>query len=138
MATLEDITRGAAVQGMFPDGIVSVVDVCPIGSDVLQLTYKDSQGKLGNELIYRHREIELKVLETDRDAQLLDAEAWELCVQSSDKYSLLVVDAAAAPLAITGNCLREMRERGWSTLYPAKCRIVYEQCGPESQFGRAT
>ena len=62
MAKIEDITRGAAVKGILPDGLVTVVDVKWIGSVAIELTYKDSAGRLGNELIYRDREPTLEVL----------------------------------------------------------------------------
>jgi hypothetical protein len=41
-----------------------VVSVQWYGSDAIELTYKDSAGKLANELVYRDRESELQVLET--------------------------------------------------------------------------
>ncbi len=39
MATLEELTRGAAVRGVLPDGLVTVVDVAWYGSNVVELTY---------------------------------------------------------------------------------------------------
>lgn len=66
MAQLEDITRGAVVRGILPNGFVTVVDVTWIGSVAVELTYKDSGGKLGNELIYRDREAELEVLKAGK------------------------------------------------------------------------
>jgi hypothetical protein len=36
MAKLEDITRGAAVKGILPDGLVTVVDVKWIGSVAIE------------------------------------------------------------------------------------------------------
>ncbi|MEQ9460442.1 MAG: helicase-related protein [Phycisphaeraceae bacterium] len=63
MAQLEDITRGAVVKGIMPDGFVTVVDVSWIGTVAIELTYKDSSGKLGSELVYRDREGELEVLQ---------------------------------------------------------------------------
>jgi len=62
MAKLEDITRDAAIKGVLPDGLVTVVDVKWIGSVAIELTYKDSAGRLGNELIYRDREPTLEVV----------------------------------------------------------------------------
>lgn len=66
MATLEELTRGAVVKGILPDGFVTVIDVKWIGSVAIELTYKDSHGKLGNELIYRDREIDLEILESGK------------------------------------------------------------------------
>jgi superfamily II DNA or RNA helicase len=76
MAQLEEITRGVVVNGILPDGFVTVVDVSWIGAVAIELTYKDSAGKLGSELVYRDREAELAVLQTgtpwsfDGDADL--------------------------------------------------------------------
>jgi hypothetical protein len=56
MARLEEMTRGASVKGVLPDGLVTVVDVQWHGSDVVELIYKDAAGKLGSELLYRDRE----------------------------------------------------------------------------------
>lgn len=66
MAQLEELTRGSVVKGVFPDGFVTVIDTKWIGSVAIELTYKDSQGKLGNELIYRDREIDLEILKSGK------------------------------------------------------------------------
>jgi SNF2 family DNA or RNA helicase len=66
MARLEDIKRGATVKGILPDGFITVVDVSWIGSVAIELTYKDSKGKLANELIYRDREVDLEILESGK------------------------------------------------------------------------
>jgi SNF2 family DNA or RNA helicase len=66
MARLEDLKRGAAVKGILPDGFITVVDVSWIGSVAIELTYKDSKGKLANELIYRDREHDLEILESGK------------------------------------------------------------------------
>jgi len=63
MARLEELKRGTTVKGILPDGFITVVDVSWIGSVAVELTYKDSQGKLANELIYRDRESDLEILE---------------------------------------------------------------------------
>jgi hypothetical protein len=56
MATLESITRGAAVRGILPEGLVTISDVRWIGTVAIEVTYKDSNGRLGNELLYRDRD----------------------------------------------------------------------------------
>src|SRR5437762_4264564 len=66
MATLEDITRGAAVKGILPDGLVTISDVRWIGTVAIEVTYKDSSGRLGNELLYRDREPTLEIAEAGR------------------------------------------------------------------------
>src|SRR5579859_7867190 len=62
MARLEDLTRGALVRGILPDGPVTVVDVKWHGTAVVELTYKDAAGKADSELIYRDREPSLAVV----------------------------------------------------------------------------
>src|ERR1700688_3086545 len=61
MARLEDLTRGASVKGVLPDGLVTIVDVKWHGSDAIELIYRDSSGKLGSELLYRDREPTLDI-----------------------------------------------------------------------------
>ena len=66
MARLEDLTRGASVEGILPDGLVTVVDVSWYGSGAVELTYKDAAGRLGNELLFRDRESTIAIAEAGR------------------------------------------------------------------------
>ena len=66
MASLEELTRGASVKGVLPEGVVTVVDVRWHGSNVVELTYKDASGRLDHELLYRDREPTLEVVEAGR------------------------------------------------------------------------
>jgi hypothetical protein len=66
MARLEDLTRGASLRGILPDGLVTVVDIRWHGSAVVELTYKDATGRLGNELLYRDSEPTIEVVEVGR------------------------------------------------------------------------
>ena len=66
MARLEDLTRGATIQGILPDCSVTIVDVKWYGSAAIELTYKDPAGKPGIELLYRDREPTLKIVEVGR------------------------------------------------------------------------
>src|SRR5512136_2123087 len=61
MARLEDLTRGAQVKGVRTDGPVEVVDVKWYGTSAIELTFKDAQGRPGNELLYRADEPRLEV-----------------------------------------------------------------------------
>jgi superfamily II DNA or RNA helicase len=63
MARLEDITHGAVIKGILPDSFITVVDVSWVGNVAINLTYKDSAGKLGEELVYRDREVDIDILE---------------------------------------------------------------------------
>jgi superfamily II DNA or RNA helicase len=60
MARLEDLKPGASVKGILPDALVTIESVKWHGS-VLEVTYKDAQGRLGNELVYRDREPTLEI-----------------------------------------------------------------------------
>lgn len=63
MAKLEDLTKDATVKGILPNSLVTVVDIKWYGSDVLELTYKDTAtGRPGNELLYRDRESTLEIV----------------------------------------------------------------------------
>jgi superfamily II DNA or RNA helicase len=66
MATLEAITRGAAVQGILPEGLVTISDVRWIGTVAIEVTYKDTAGRLGSELLYRDREPTLEIVQAGR------------------------------------------------------------------------
>lgn len=62
MAKLEQLTKGTQVKGILPNSIVTVVDVQWHGSDVVELTYKEANGTLGNELLFRDKESSLEVV----------------------------------------------------------------------------
>jgi superfamily II DNA or RNA helicase len=66
MARLEELNRGASVKGVLPDCLVTVVDIKWHGSSVVELTYKDPNGRLGSELLYRDREPTLEIASTGR------------------------------------------------------------------------
>ena len=63
MARLEDIIVGVAIKGVLSDGLVTVVAAEWIGTVAVQVTYKDSAGRLGSELLYRDREPMLEIVE---------------------------------------------------------------------------
>ena len=66
MMQLEDLQPNAAVRGLLPDCLVTVVSVQWFGSEALELTYKTPAGKAANELIYRHDEPRLELVEQGR------------------------------------------------------------------------
>lgn len=49
-----------------PEGLVTISDVRWIGTVAIEVTYKDSNGRLGNELLYRDREPTLEIVEAGR------------------------------------------------------------------------
>ena len=63
---LEDLQANAAVRGILSDGLVTVVSVQWFGSEALELTYKTPTGKVANELLYRHDEPRLEIVEVGR------------------------------------------------------------------------
>jgi superfamily II DNA or RNA helicase len=66
MIKLEDLQPNAAVRGIVPDALVVVVSVQWFGSEALELTYKTASGKVANELVYRHDEPRLDLVEQGR------------------------------------------------------------------------
>src|SRR5438876_4807141 len=66
MARLEDLTGGTAVRGILPDALAIVVTVQWFGSEALELTYKDSAGRVNNTLLYRSDEPRLTIAEQGR------------------------------------------------------------------------
>jgi hypothetical protein len=66
MTKLDDLTPNAAVRGILPDSLVTVVSVQWFGSDALELTYKTPTGRVANELLYRADEARIEVVERGR------------------------------------------------------------------------
>src|SRR5438128_12089303 len=66
MSKLDALTPNAAIRGILPDAFVTVVSVQWFGSEALELTYKTPTGKVANELLYRHDEPRLEVVEQGR------------------------------------------------------------------------
>jgi len=63
---LEELQPNAAIRGILPDCLVTVVGVQWFGSEALELTYKDPTGRVANRLLYRHDEGQLEVVEQGR------------------------------------------------------------------------
>ena len=66
LSRLEELQPNAALRGILPDVLVTVVNVQWYGSEALELTYKTPTGKVANELLYRHDEPRLEVVEQGR------------------------------------------------------------------------
>lgn len=66
MTSLEDIKPNACLRGVLPSGVVTVVNVQWFGSEALELTYKDAAGKVANELLFRHDEPRIELVEEGR------------------------------------------------------------------------
>jgi SNF2 family DNA or RNA helicase len=66
MTRLETLKPNASVRGVLPNCLVTVVSAQWFGSEAIELTYKDPAGKVGNELLYRHDEQRIEVVEEGR------------------------------------------------------------------------
>ncbi len=66
MIQLEQLQTNTTVRGIVPGFSVTVVSVQWFGSEALELTYKTPDGKVANELIYRHDEPRLEIVEQGR------------------------------------------------------------------------
>jgi SNF2 family DNA or RNA helicase len=63
---LEQLTPGCAVRGLLPSGVVTVVSAQWFGTEGLELTFKTAEGRLSNELLYRHDEPRLELVTAGR------------------------------------------------------------------------
>lgn len=66
MQKLEDLRPNATIKGILQDRLVSVVNVQWFGSTAVELTYKTPDGKVANELLYRHDEPRIEIVEVGR------------------------------------------------------------------------
>lgn len=79
MSRLEDLKENATVRGILPNGLVTVVTTKWHGSAALELTYKNAEGKLANELLYRDDELRVEVVEEGRPWNVAAAVLPYLC-----------------------------------------------------------
>ena len=66
MARLEDLLPETSLRGILPDSLVTVVSVRWCGSDAVELTYRNPQGKVADELLYRGDENRIEITEKGR------------------------------------------------------------------------
>lgn len=64
MARLEEITVGSSVSGIIAQEAVTAAAVKPYGTSVLEVTFKDSRGRLASQLIYRENEESIEILDS--------------------------------------------------------------------------
>ena len=106
MLDLKEIKLGAAIRGVVPDMSVIVVSTKWFGSEALELTYKTPSGKVANELLYRHDESRLEIVEEGRpwsfdgDGKLfrLVSEAQRICLAHLFDPVLAVHTSVVDPL----------------------------------------
>ncbi|GAA1142449.1 helicase-related protein [Ornithinicoccus hortensis] len=70
---LEELKPGLRVEGLIPSEVITVIATQWHGTDALELTYKDSSGRLGQQVVFRKEEANLSVAQTGGRA--FDAEA---------------------------------------------------------------
>ncbi|HTP38737.1 MAG TPA: helicase-related protein [Steroidobacteraceae bacterium] len=63
---LEDLQPDASVRGILPDASVTVVSVQWHGSDALTLVYRGPDGRVADEILYRHDQVRLKIQQAGR------------------------------------------------------------------------
>jgi hypothetical protein len=83
---LNELQPQAAVRGIVPDQLVTVVNVQWFGSEALELTYKTPAGKVANELLYRHDESRIELVEHGRPSslRLLDSATSSVYCETAD------------------------------------------------------
>ena len=96
----EDLTTGTLVKGIIPDGTAELVSVKWHGSDVPEVVYKDSAGRVSTEILFRENllciarieklirgeEIQAKLKDTDWDL-IIGPEAREIQNDLLEKYA---------------------------------------------------
>ncbi len=106
---LEDLTVGAVVRGIGPDGDVTVVAAQWFGSDAVQLTYRTAAGQVADRLVYRDDEPRLRAVKEGRP--------WSF-------------DADGASFRLVAEALR-IRLAHWRTI-PAPARRSWQGCSSVS------
>lgn len=80
MTKLENIKRGTYLNGVIPNQIVEVIDAVWHGSDIVEITFRDSMGNPNNEILYRDNEPNLEIAESSTP--------WSFTA-SSEKFKLV-------------------------------------------------
>ncbi|WP_341580955.1 helicase-related protein [Marinobacter metalliresistant] len=66
MIKLEDIKKDAQIRGIQGEEIVRIVQTEPVGEHALTIYYKDSQGRLNEQMLFRSDEARLEMAEAGR------------------------------------------------------------------------
>ena len=66
MLKLEDIKKDAQIRGIQAEEIVRIVQIEAVGDDAVTVYYKDSQGKLGEQMLFRSDESRLELATVGR------------------------------------------------------------------------
>lgn len=73
MLKLEDITKDAQLRGVLPDQVVRIIQVDPMGDHAVTIIYRDSQGNLDDQMLFRTDEARLELAQAGR-SWALDAD----------------------------------------------------------------
>ena len=106
MATLEEITVGSSVTGIAGNEPVTIVAVQWYGTNVIEITYKNSKGALGTQLLYREDEAEIAVkdnslpwsFDADGEQMKLASEAYRISLAHLFDPYLAVHTSSVEPL----------------------------------------
>ena len=106
MAKLEELTIGSSVKGFVGNEPVSIVATQWYGTNVVEVTYKDTRGVLGTQLLYREDEINIEVMEdhlpwsfdADAEQMKLASEAYRISLAHLFDPYLAVHTSSVTPL----------------------------------------
>lgn len=106
MARLEDITVGSSVNGIVAGDTVSIDAVQWFGTNVIEITYKNSAGALGAQMLYRESEASIEVLsgnlpwsfDADATKMKLASEAYRISLAHLFDPYLAVHTSSVEPL----------------------------------------
>ena len=106
MAKLEEITVGSNVKGIVAGDTVTIIAVQWYGTNVIEITYKNSTGALGNQMLYRGDEPSIEVLsgnlpwsfDADAGKMKLASEAYRISLAHLFDPYLAVHTSSVEPL----------------------------------------
>jgi hypothetical protein len=119
MTRLEELCKGAIVEGVEYGGPVTVFDVEWAGDNALELVCKDASGSVDQLLLYRHNETQLKLLDS-ADGWVFDGdgEAFRLVMEA---YRLKMAHLFDPYLAVHSSLIEPL---------PHQISAVYEKMLP--------
>lgn len=106
MAKLEEITVGSSVTGIVSNEAVNIVAIQWYGTNVIEITYKNSRGSLGTQLLYREDEPGISVndsslpwsFDADGNQMRLASEAYRISLAHLFDPYLAVHTSSVEPL----------------------------------------
>lgn len=135
MSKLEDIIAGSTVKGIVGSESVTIVAVQWYGSNVMEITYKDTKGVPGTQLLYRDSEPSIEVLskhlpwsfDADANQMKLVSEAYRISLAHLFDPYLAVHTSSVEPLphqisAVYQEMLLEFRYAMFWRMIPGRAR----------------